>query len=117
MDTSAVHDVAQGRVWSGRDAKEVGLVDSVGTLRDAIAMAGEAAGMGEGPYRTRILPRPKTFFERLNQQFATQATQLWMSVASTPLERKMWRHKRVLDRVVGQDSKIQTRLPFIPRVE
>jgi hypothetical protein len=40
-----------------------------------------------------------------------------MSVASTPLERKMWRHKRVLDRVVGQDSKIQTRLPFIPRVE
>jgi len=117
MDTSAVHDVAQGRVWSGRDAQEAGLVDSVGTLQDAIAMAGEAAGMGDGPFQTRVLPRPKTFFERLNQQFATQATQLWMSVASTPLERKIWRHKRVLDRVLGRNSKIQTRLPFIPKVE
>jgi protease-4 len=117
MDTSAVHDVAQGRVWSGRDAREVGLVDTLGTLRDAISIAGQAAGLGEGPYRTRILPRPKTVFERINERFATQATQLWQSMAATPLERKLWRHKRVLDRLIGTEGRIQARLPYTPRIE
>lgn len=117
MDTSAVHDIAQGRVWSGRDAREVGLVDSLGTLQDAVAIAADAADMGDGPYRTRVLPRPRTLFERLNEQFATQATQLWMSMASTPLERKLWRHKRVLDRVIGTNERVQARLPTVPRIE
>jgi len=117
MDTSAVHELAQGRVWSGHDAREVGLVDTLGTLRDAVTMAGQAAGMGDGPYRTRILPRPKTVFERLNERFATQTAQLWQSMAATPLERKLWRHKRVLDRLVGSEGKIQTRLPYTPRIK
>ncbi len=117
MDTTAVHDVAQGRVWSGVDAQRVGLVDTLGTLREAVAIAGEAAGMGEGPYQTRILPRPKTLFERFNEQFATQASQLWRSIASTPLEQKLWRHKRVLDRIIGTNGKIQTRLPTVPRIK
>jgi protease-4 len=95
----------------------VGLVDTLGTLQEAVAIAGGAAGMGEGPYQTRILPRPKTFFQRLNEQFSAQATQLWMSIASTPLERKLWRHKRVLDRVVGRDGRIQMRLPAVPRIK
>ena len=117
MDTSAVHDVAQGRIWSGRDAREVGLVDTLGTLQDAIAMAGRAADMGEGPYRTRTLPRPKTVFERLNERLAAQATKVWTSMAGTPLERRLWRQKRVLDRLIGTNGKIQARLPFVPRVK
>jgi protease-4 len=117
MKVSAVDEVAQGRVWSGRDALEVGLVDTLGTLRDALSMAGQAAGMGDGPYQTRVLPRPKTVFERLNNQFAAQATQLWKSMASTPLERKLWRHRRVLDRLIGTDGQIQTRLPYTPRIK
>lgn len=117
MDTSAVHDVAQGRVWSGRDAKEVGLVDTTGGLRDAIAIAGSTAGMGEGPYRTRILPRPKTVFERLNERLATQARTLWQSVAATPLERTLWRHSRVLKRVTGSNGRVQARLPYVPHVK
>jgi protease-4 len=112
MDTSAVHDVAQGRVWSGQDAKDVGLVDTTGTLADAIAMAGDAAGLGDGPYRVQELPRPKTFAQRLSENFASQATQLWHSVASTPLERTMWREARVLDRLVGTNGKAQARLPY-----
>lgn len=117
MEVPAVNDVAQGRVWSGQDAQEVGLVDTLGTLRDALSMAGDAAGMGEGPYQTRVLPRPKTVFERLNEQFAATATTLWRSMATTPLERKLWRHRRVLDRFVGTDGNIQTRLPYMPRIE
>lgn len=117
MDTSAVHSVAQGRVWSGRDAREVGLVDEMGTLEDAIAMAGAAANMGDGPYRTRILPRPKTVFERISEQFAAQATEIWQNMASTPLEQSLWRHKRVVERVTGSNGTVQARLPFVPEVE
>jgi len=117
MELSSVREIAQGRVWSGRDARDVGLVDTLGTLRDAVSIAGKAGGLGEGPYRTRVLPRPKTFFERFSSQFTTQATQLWMSLASTPLERTLWRQKRVLDRVVGTDEPVQTRLPAVPRIQ
>ncbi len=117
MEVSAVNDVAQGRVWSGRDAREIGLVDTLGTLRDALTIAGQAAGMGDGPYQTRMRPRPKTVFDRLNEQFATQTTKLWKSMAATPLERKLWQHRRALDRLVGTDGKVQTRLPFTPKVE
>jgi protease IV len=41
-----VHEMAQGRVWSGRQAQERGLVDKMGGLRDAIASAKARAGIG-----------------------------------------------------------------------
>jgi signal peptide peptidase SppA, 67K type len=116
MSVSAVDDVAQGRVWSGRDAKEVGLVDTTGSLVDAVAMAAEAAGMGEGPHRTRALPRVKTVFERFSQQFAAQAQSVWRSVTMNALERKLWRHKQMFDRVVARET-VQARIPFEPSVE
>ena len=37
--------VARGRVWSGRDALEIGLVDVLGGLRDAVRIARERAGL------------------------------------------------------------------------
>ncbi|PKF63829.1 signal peptide peptidase SppA [Psychromonas sp. psych-6C06] len=43
MTLNEVDRVAQGRVWTGRDAKELGLVDQLGTLQDAINQAAEIA--------------------------------------------------------------------------
>ncbi len=40
-----LQEVAQGRVWSGQRAVQVGLVDAVGGIRRAIALAKEAAGI------------------------------------------------------------------------
>ncbi|MCB9779137.1 MAG: signal peptide peptidase SppA [Alphaproteobacteria bacterium] len=48
MTKEQVEEVARGRVWSGRDAKEVGLVDELGGLEDAIAHARAEAGIPEG---------------------------------------------------------------------
>jgi len=45
MDVSKVKEVAQGRIWSGRDAKNLGLVDQLGGLYDAINIAREKAGI------------------------------------------------------------------------
>jgi protease-4 len=117
LSVSAVDEVAQGRVWSGRDAVEVGLVDTTGTLTDAVAMAGAAAGLGEGPYRTRLLPRPQTFVQRLSKQFASQARHAWRSATMSTMGESFWEKKQMLDRVVGSQGAVQTRLPFTPTVE
>lgn len=42
-----VLDIAGGRVWTGEEAKEIGLVDTYGGLRLAIAIAADKAGLGE----------------------------------------------------------------------
>ena len=47
MTVEAVHEVAQGRVWTGAQAQERGLVDHLGNMDDAIASAARIAGLGE----------------------------------------------------------------------
>lgn len=48
---------AQGRVWSGLDSVEIGLVDEIGNLADAIRIAGEKAGIPSGE-KFRIVEYP-----------------------------------------------------------
>ncbi len=59
-----VEEIAQGRVWSGEEAKKLGLVDEIGTLENAIAYTAKKAGV-EGKYRVVEYPRTKEFFEAL----------------------------------------------------
>jgi protease-4 len=63
-----------GRVWSGIQAKERGLVDKLGTLDDAIAMAAKKAKLKPTEYRIVYLPKVKTFLEELTASFETKAT-------------------------------------------
>ena len=45
MAPDAMQEVAQGRVWSGRDALSMGLVDALGGVSRAVAVAKQAAGL------------------------------------------------------------------------
>lgn len=66
MQGQELEKLAQGRVYTGRMAAENGLVDRLGTLRDAVQAAKKAAGLKEDEeVELMILPRPKTVFERL----------------------------------------------------
>ncbi len=56
MEIEYTDSVAQGRIWMGQDAVEVGLVDEIGGLDDAIAEAVEMAGL-ESDYRVVDYPR------------------------------------------------------------
>ncbi len=47
MQTTEVHELAQGRVWSGVDAESNGLVDGLGSLDDAVNAAADLAGIGQ----------------------------------------------------------------------
>ena len=66
MTTEAVDSIAQGRVWSGKDALEIGLTDERGTLLDAIDCAAKLAGKKLGKnYRVVCWPEKKDFMEKL----------------------------------------------------
>lgn len=52
MDIEAVNNIAQGRVWSGIEAKKIGLVDHLGGLAQAVKSAALLAGLEEGSYST-----------------------------------------------------------------
>jgi protease-4 len=58
MTTDQVHELARGRVWTGADAYERGLVDELGGLERALRIAWSAAGLpGARPSRVRLVPR------------------------------------------------------------
>lgn len=57
MPKDSVLKLADGRIFTGRQAKACGLVDTLGTLNDAVAIAGGLAGLGPEPRIARA-PRP-----------------------------------------------------------
>ena len=61
---SYVDSIGQGRVWAGADAIELGLVDQLGDLEDAIAYAVEKANLGND-YKVVEMPKAKDFFTRV----------------------------------------------------
>lgn len=64
-----IDTVAQGRVWSGRAALEIGLVDKLGGLEEALDLAREKARIGADETVTIVvLPERKGFFDMLMEQ-------------------------------------------------
>ena len=64
--------VASGRVWTGEQAMEKGLVDVLGTFDDAVKIAAAKANLGDD-YKLRYYPESKPFFEKLMEDFGSQA--------------------------------------------
>lgn len=63
MSMSEVEDLADGRIYTGRQAMENGLVDELGDYRDAIRMTGETAGLGSDPDVEEFSPDQPGFLE------------------------------------------------------
>jgi protease IV len=63
LTTAEVDSIGQGRVWSGKDALRIGLVDVLGGLNDAVAIAAKMAGLED--YRVTELPEQKDAMEQI----------------------------------------------------
>jgi protease-4 len=109
MTREQVEEVARGRVWTGEDALEIGLVDEIGSLDDAVAYAEGLIG-GEDLERV-YLPKQKDPFEAMIEDFVGIESGLnalnLLGVSDVYL-------KDVLDvkHMVESGEVIQARLPF-----
>jgi protease-4 len=84
MDASEVEQLADGRVFTGRQAKSVLLIDEIGDLHDAIKLAGELGGI-EGSPRVLETTKPFSFQEFLESTFLGGIRSLAPSRFSSPL--------------------------------
>jgi protease-4 len=74
MTREQVDKIARGRIWSGEDAKGLGLVDHIGGLDQAVESAAKRAKIEKG-YRTWYVEKEKTFRERVMAMLATRAVE------------------------------------------
>ncbi|AFZ49772.1 signal peptide peptidase SppA [Dactylococcopsis salina] len=106
-----VEEIAQGRVWSGKDAQEIGLVDEMGGLESAIAHAAKIAELGED-WQLQEYPKTNPFEERFLKQFIGETFQSHKSenIADQRLEklRNAWEDFRLLN----DPNQTYARLPF-----
>ena len=66
MTPEQVDEIAQGRVWTGADALEIGLVDEIGTLSDALHFAAQAGGDANlGAWQIVTYPKAMTTMDLL----------------------------------------------------
>lgn len=69
-----IDEVGQGRVWTGLQAKDRGLVDTIGSYGDAIKSAAKRAKLPEG-YRVAYIEREGSAFERFLEMFGATSAQ------------------------------------------
>lgn len=108
-----VQEIAQGRVWSGAEAKKLGLVDEIGGLDAAIAFAAEKAGVGSN-YRLIEYPRKKEFSEEIAemvQRFNPQGAHAQATGLVAEISRKVEAELGVL-KTFNDPQGVYARLPL-----
>ena len=103
-----VDSIAQGRVWSGSRAIEVGLVDRIGSLQDAIKCA---AGMAKlKSFRTKEFPERKSFLDQFMGGSATKTVKA--KVIREEVGEEQFTLFQQMKKVKGWFDIPQARLPF-----
>ncbi|MCQ2608132.1 MAG: signal peptide peptidase SppA [Bacteroidales bacterium] len=74
LTPAAVENIAQGRVWTGRDALSIGLVDTLGDLSVAFQVAKDAAFLENGAYGVKIYPNVRPWYEVLMSDVSSQTS-------------------------------------------
>ncbi|MBS9462373.1 signal peptide peptidase SppA [Flagellimonas sp. 389] len=109
MSVAQVDSLAQGRVWSGVDAKENGLVDELGSLDDAIAAAAEMVELDD--YGIRKYPKYKSDFERLMEDFGGAKSKLGDALIQEEIGLEAYQILKELKQITEQKG-IQAKMPF-----
>ena len=107
LTMDVVEEIAQGRVWSGKDALEIGLIDALGGLEDAIASAAELAEL-----KTYNLVDYPKYEDDLESILMDAFTQLKTNALQHPLEKYASEFIEL-----SQLEGIQTRIPYSIKME
>jgi len=103
---SFIDSIGQGRVWSGQDALELGLIDEYGGLKRAIELAAEAAGIDD--YRIRELPEQKDPIQEIIENYMGATAQTKILENEFGETYKYVKYIKEFSTIKG----IQLRLPF-----
>ena len=116
MSKAAVHEIAQGRVWTGEKGKEIGLVDVLGSLDDAIEIAAQAANVDD--YKISEYPYIKeTFVETLMKSIAeSEGASAALGLGMSKQEKALFREVRA-SAAIYLDRSPQARLPYTLRFD
>jgi len=102
-----VDSIAQGRVWTGSRAKQLGLVDQIGGLQEAIAEAVKLAKVKE--YRIKTYPESKSFIDQILNQYPTDLTETSLK---KELGMELYSMMKRIQQLKADKGEIQTRIPF-----
>jgi protease-4 len=80
MSEADVDAIAQGKVWTGETAVEIGLVDGLGDLDEAIAAAASLAGLESDGYGRRYFEKELSPTEQLALQFLGSARRTGLDI-------------------------------------
>ncbi len=97
--------IAEGRVWTGSKAKEIGLVDELGDLDKAVAIAAQKAGLAD--YSVKAYPEEKPLIEKLMDTNKED----YMETMARETFGGYYNSVKFL-RNIGSCDNIQARLPF-----
>ncbi len=111
MTKTAIDEIGQGRVWTGYDAKNIGLIDVYGGINKSIDIAAELSNTKE--FRIIKLPKEKDPFEELSKNL------LKNTKASTMIKKLIGVNSLLINPVEDllTEDPIQTRIPFIISLE
>lgn len=104
LDRAAVHEIAQGRVWSGKRALELGLVDKLGGLEDAMASAAKRANLDS--YAVEEYQKEGTLLEELMKEMGME-----VQLRQNPLVDTTWKQVQYLLSLTDAKG-IYARMPY-----
>ncbi len=106
-DKIYIDSIAQGRVWTGSYGVQVGLVDRIGTLQDAMDCAARMAKLKE--YRVKEYPEKKTILEQLMNNYKKSVKTKLIKEEIGEEQFKAYKELKKVKQWIGVP---QTRLPF-----
>ena len=107
MSITAVNEIGQGRVWTGYDAKSIGLIDTYGGLEKAIEIAALLAKTED--YRIISLPKKKDPFSQLALKIGGETSMFNIVVEKLGITTNLIKPIETL----LQEDPIQAKVPFI----
>jgi protease-4 len=107
-DVVYIDSIAQGRVWTGSRGLQVGLVDRIGTMQDAMDCAARMAKVDS--YRVKEYPEKKTFLEQIMSSYKKSVTTKLIKDEIGVDQVRILKELKQVKQMIGIP---QTRLPFM----
>ena len=117
LPKNKVQEIAQGRVWSGTAAKQLGLVDEIGGLEDAVAEAAKQAKLGDD-WQLEEYPKRRSFEEQILARLSgVRVLQPAAKLDPLTAEVKKMQEELSVIKSMNDPQGIYVRLPFNLRID